>query len=560
MSCSCVEGKYPINIIQGDSYHNAYTFYDKDGKVITAEHIGAVYWNCARLEYQQELEYNVEDSSWIFYLSSTETADFAYCKTTYDLTLYFTDEQVETEIYSSELRVLEKKNKPSADIYSGGEPFDVNGITTNIYTGLIVTAGGGGTNNHATLRNRDLPNQHPMSAITGLEEALEGTQPSGDYVTTQELDDLAEIVEGKADSGDIPTKTSELENDSDFVDQTYVDGIEQTLRGQIDGVQQDVDNINDKIPAQASSSNQLADKNFVNSSVQTATANFRGNWNNWNEVPTDISLYPVDYAGSKVPTTNDYLVVGDVSDYTEETLVGSWRFKYSGLWATNGKDGWQPEYQVNETPLTAAQLAALNSGITADKVSAYDSHITDKSNPHEVTYQQLGGTNPSYTKGETDTLLGGKLSDAPSDGKQYARQDGEWSEVVSEESLIIDYSNPQTGDYANAVSVFSDGGVVKLRKDNIALEMTGYDATHCYFGGTVGAYLPQGYVIAVYAHIGTNGQNYFWYQYNSPVEAAGLYSEDAGDYFTSTNVMGQLQEIGAKLAAYPSDVWQGGTY
>lgn len=186
MSCSCIEGKYPINIIQGDSYRNAYTFYDKDGEVITAEHIGAVYWNCARLEYQQELEYNVEDSSWIFYLSSTETADFAYCKTTYDLTLYFTDEQVETEIYSSELRVLEKKNKPSADVYSGGEPFDVNGITTNIYTGLIVTAGGGGTNNHAALINRNLPNQHPMSAITGLEEALEGKADADDIPTVND--------------------------------------------------------------------------------------------------------------------------------------------------------------------------------------------------------------------------------------------------------------------------------------------------------------------------------------------------------------------------------------
>lgn len=237
MDCNCVRGKYPIGIVQGDSYRNAYTFYDKDGEIITADHIGAVYWNCARLEYQQELEYNVEDSSWIFYLSSTETADFAYCKTTYDLTLYFTDEQVETEIYSSELRVLEKKNKPSAGLYSGGEPFNTNGITTNIYTGLIVTAGGGGTNNHAILINRDLPDQHPMSAITGLEDALDGKQPSGDYATTQELDELANIVDSKADSADIPTKTSDLTNDSDFTTKTYVDETDTNLQGQIDDLQ-----------------------------------------------------------------------------------------------------------------------------------------------------------------------------------------------------------------------------------------------------------------------------------------------------------------------------------
>ena len=33
--------------------------------------------------------------------------------------------------------------------------------------------GGGGTDDHNALRNRDLPDQHPISAITGLESALE---------------------------------------------------------------------------------------------------------------------------------------------------------------------------------------------------------------------------------------------------------------------------------------------------------------------------------------------------------------------------------------------------
>lgn len=32
----------------------------------------------------------------------------------------------------------------------------------------------GGTSDHRELTNRDLPNQHPMSAITGLDKALEG--------------------------------------------------------------------------------------------------------------------------------------------------------------------------------------------------------------------------------------------------------------------------------------------------------------------------------------------------------------------------------------------------
>lgn len=130
----------------------------------------------------------------------------------------------------------------------------------------------------------------------------------------------------------------------------------------------------------------------------------------------------------------------------------------------------------------------------------------------------------------------------------------------SDNAFVIDYSNPRVDDYTNAVARFNANKEVKLRKGDVMVEMTGYDSTHCFFGGTLSAYLPGGYVIAVYAHIGTNGQNYFWYQYNSPVEAAGLYCEDAGGYFESTNVMGQLQEIGTKLATYPSEVWQGGSY
>lgn len=135
---------------------------------------------------------------------------------------------------------------------------------------------------------------------------------------------------------------------------------------------------------------QLADKDFVNSSIQTATSNFRGNWTTWSNVPTDVEQYPVDYLGNKTPSSNDYLIIANASDYSGQTLVGTWRFKYTGVWSTNGKNGWHPEYQVNETPMTQAQLNALNSGITSQMVQQYNEHINDKSNPHNVTAAQIG--------------------------------------------------------------------------------------------------------------------------------------------------------------------------
>jgi len=173
------------------------------------------------------------------------------------------------------------------------------------------------------------------------------------------------------------------------------------------------------VPAQASTQNQLADKSFVNSSIQTSTANFRGNWETWADVPTNVNLYPEDYAGSKVPTVNDYLVVQDASGYVDpdpsaEPLEGTWRFKYSGTWETSGKSGWLPEYQVNETPLTSAQLAALNSNITAAKVAQYDAALANvnyalhtatmpapyiPSNMYPITYE---ASDMTFTINESD--------------------------------------------------------------------------------------------------------------------------------------------------------------
>lgn len=163
-----------------------------------------------------------------------------------------------------------------------------------------------------------------------------------------------------------------------------------SLQSSINSITTRVTSIENKIPNQASSENQLADKSFVNSSIQTSTANFRGTWSTWSDVPSNPSLYPQDERGNTTPTTNDYLVVSNASDYTEQTLSGTWRFKYVGSWETNGKNGWIAEYQVNEEPLTSEQIYALNSGVTAEKVSGYDSHLLNENNPHSVTATQVG--------------------------------------------------------------------------------------------------------------------------------------------------------------------------
>lgn len=60
--------------------------------------------------------------------------------------------------------------------------------------------GTGGTSDHTKLENRDADDQHPMSAITGLTDALAGKQPTGNYLTQDDLQDATDkaLAQAKA--------------------------------------------------------------------------------------------------------------------------------------------------------------------------------------------------------------------------------------------------------------------------------------------------------------------------------------------------------------------------
>lgn len=114
-----------------------------------------------------------------------------------------------------------------------------------------------------------------------------------------------------------------------------------------------VSGIEAKIPSQASSSNQLADKDFVNSSIATNTANFIGTFNSVAELEA--------YSGPI--TNNDYAYVIR-TDATGNTLYD--RYKYTD--ATTPAS-WEYEYTLNNSSFTADQWAAINSHATAASIS-----------------------------------------------------------------------------------------------------------------------------------------------------------------------------------------------
>ena len=127
--------------------------------------------------------------------------------------------------------------------------------------------------------------------------------------------------------------------------------------------------INDKIPSEATCSNKLADKNYVDNSINSVAAyyitkNAQGDqWASYAELAAATTFY--SWGVTRTPTRNDYTVVLDDENHDNATT----RYSYQG-------NGWEYQYTVNETALTQSQLDALNSWITATKVSCYDWVVT----------------------------------------------------------------------------------------------------------------------------------------------------------------------------------------
>lgn len=124
-----------------------------------------------------------------------------------------------------------------------------------------------------------------------------------------------------------------------------------------------LDGITELIPAQATAQNQLADKGFVNSSVATNTANYISD----NGDPFTSVAALEAYSGTV--TNNDYaFVTGTDSD--GNTYYDRYKATVSGSTVT-----WAKEYRLNNSSFTAAQWAAITSGITAAKVAQYDAAV-----------------------------------------------------------------------------------------------------------------------------------------------------------------------------------------
>ena len=191
-------------------------------------------------------------------------------------------------------------------------------------------------------------------------------------------------------------------------------------------IQGKIDTINSKIPNQASSTNQLADKDFVNSTINSSAAFFKGSFKSKAALDA-IQWQTTDSSLTTYVTNNDYAYVEADETHNNE----AWRYIYV---KDNTVSEWQPQFRVNESPFTQAQLDAINSGATTDLINSINSkltadaivdetgdssikaisqraatlgintvqsnlntHILDKNNPHQVTKTQVGLSNVDNT-------------------------------------------------------------------------------------------------------------------------------------------------------------------
>ena len=268
------------------------------------------------------------------------------------------------------------------------------------------------------------------------------------------------VITNKINSevANLTTRVGNLETDKqDKLTQVQLDavnsGANTTNIGQIATNTSDIADINALIPNQATTSNQLADQGFVNSSIATNTAYFIGTFNSVAELEA--------YSGTL--TNNDYAFVA-TTDSAGNTLYD--RYKYNA-----DTQQWIFEYELNNSSFTASQWASINSGATTANIAkistnetAINNHIANTSNPHSVTKAQVGLGNVDNTSDLNKPIS--TATQTALNGKQATLVSGTNIKTINNQSLLgsgnIDI---QGGGAVNSVN--GQTGVVVLTASDV---------------------------------------------------------------------------------------------
>ena len=287
----------------------------------------------------------------IVYLTEQQYAEMYNNKTLDEDTQYVTDQE---PVYSTyEVDAIAKSLQDQITTATGGEFTKV--LVGGVYQPLfdadtkanaddIPTKTSDLTNDSGFITEEDIPTIPTKTSQLTNDSGFLKEIPS-EYVTETELTNKS-----FAKQSDLDTTNSKVQENANAISDINSSLSSKADKAALDTVSNNVTTIQGKIPTQASATNQLADKAFVNSSISTATATFRGTVDSVDSLPT---------TGVDI---NDYAFVR-ATDSAGNTLYQ--RYKYNG-------SQWAFEYELNNSSFTSEQWATINSGLTKDYVDSAD--------------------------------------------------------------------------------------------------------------------------------------------------------------------------------------------
>lgn len=270
-----------------------------------------------------------------------------------------------------------------------------------------------------------------------VQQILNDATPQTDLANEIERAQGAEqTLQGNIDNEELRAKAAERDlEQADGTLQGNIDAEELRAKAAEQANADDIDSIESKIPTAASSSNQLADKEFVNSSIATATATYRGSYNQVSDLHLTLEATQSEVATALASAideadNNDYSYVQvPVSEGNPTEIAQVDRYKFNG-------SAWAYEYTLNNSGFTAAQWAALNSAITSGLVAK----LTALPNMAELTTLLAGKQNvltfdTTPTTGSTNPVTSGGVKNAL-DGEAEARSVADTSMQSAIEGIL----------------------------------------------------------------------------------------------------------------------------
>lgn len=342
--------------------------------------------------------------------------------------------------------------------------YDSGGIYTKIEGG-----GGKGVSDFNELENRPKYAGEEMTGDTDIPDFSEdiAAETNARILGDNELrDDIAAEADARAAAD--TSLSGQIANKQNKLTQAQLDavnsGIDNAKVGQIATNTTEISNIEEKIPTQASSSNQLADKNFVNSSIATNTAYYISDNGQPFQSLADLEAY------SGTLTNNDYaFVIG--TDSQGNTVFD--RYKYNA-----NTQEWAFEYELNNSSFTAEQWAAINSGITSGDVSKLGDLANIKTIGSNLSLDAngvLSATDTTYTDfvgtDGTDAGTAGLVpAPATGDADKYLKSDGTWGAVQAGPTVVQDIGTSTTNvmsQRATTRMLFVNGSQYKIGIGNV---------------------------------------------------------------------------------------------